>query len=135
VPPSARGSRVVSPALRNADSPTPSPSVVQSTGSHASIRLRMLSPESPSDETIREKLLGSHDGHEEYVDSEAPRASQEHQRRWRILAITSTSLLVISLVLNIFQFRTSLRRGVTRPYIYCKKHPLNRVIIEAKPVL
>jgi hypothetical protein len=115
------------PALRNPNSSfLNSECSLYSGGTYAPISSRMLSPESPLDETITEKLLGDNAGPKDYDESEASQ-SREHESRWRFLAVASSSLLVVSLVFNGVLFYKNLHRGVDvdRPYIFCEDLRLN----------
>lgn len=115
-------SYAIVPTLRNPNTAFPSPFIISILYLHIFICLRMLSSQSLSGETIAEKLLDSDDEQKGFADCDSPAASKRYQARWRILAIVSSSLLLISLWLNFFQYRTGLQRWVERPYIYCEVH-------------
>lgn len=111
VSPPLRGSET----LNESDSGFPSPSV---SIAHDLMPLRMLSPQSLSDETITDKLLSGHHGYEDHAGGD-DLATPKYQAKWRCLAIVSSGLLAVSLLFNIFQYRTSLQKGAGGPYVYC----------------
>jgi hypothetical protein len=78
----------------------------------------MSSSRNPSGETVTEKLLGSHQDEEEYLNPYTSSTELKSLKRWRVLAIVSTGLLLASLIYNIFQPHSRFGNGHI-PYIYC----------------
>jgi hypothetical protein len=78
----------------------------------------MSSSRNPSEETITEKLLGSHQDEEEYLNPYMLSTELKSLKRWRVLAIVSTGLFLASLIYNIFQPHSRSGNGHV-PYIYC----------------
>jgi hypothetical protein len=79
---------------------------------------RMSSLRNPSEETVTEKLLRSHQDEEEYLNPYMSSTELKSVKRWRVLGIVSTGLFLASLIYNIFQPHSRSGNGHI-PYIYC----------------